>query len=86
MTGNFQGRITGVLNGVNRFIFNHTDFIWVRPCKELANFTFDPNLTLAVKSHVDNPAFRVRGWLANAKIAQRSEEFFFYCVRNGITS
>ena len=74
----------GVLNGVHRFILNHTDFIWVRPCKELANFNFDPNLTLSVKSHVDNPTFRVRGWLANAKIAQQSEEFFFYCVRNGI--
>ena len=74
----------GVLNGVHRFILNHTDFIWVRPYKELANFTFDPNLKLTVKSHVDNPAFRVRGWLANARIAQLSEEFFFYCVRNGI--
>ena len=74
----------GVLNGVNRFIFNHTDFIWVRPHKELANFTFDPNLKLKVKDHLDNPVFRVRGWLANARIAQRSEEFFIYCVRNGI--
>ena len=43
----------GVLNGVNRFIFNHTDFIWVRPHKELANFTFDPNLKLKVKDHLD---------------------------------
>ncbi|MBR7108027.1 MAG: DUF4838 domain-containing protein [Lentisphaeria bacterium] len=74
----------GVLNGVHRFIFNHTDFIWVRPHKELANFTFDPNLKLSVKDHVDNPVFRLRAWLANARIAQYSEEFFMYCVRNGI--
>lgn len=74
----------GVLNGVHRFFLNNTDFIWVRPHKELANFTFDPNLKLTVKDQVDNPEFRIRGWLANAKIAQRSEEFFDYCVRNGI--
>ena len=74
----------GVLNGVHRFILNHTDFIWVRPYKELANFTFDPNLKLSVKDHVDNPVFRLRAWLANARIAQYSEEFFIYCVRNGI--
>ena len=74
----------GVLNGVHRFIYKHTDFIWVRPYKELANFTFDENLTLKIKDYVDNPVFRLRAWLANAKIAQRDEAFFDYCVRNGI--
>ena len=74
----------GVLHGVHRFILKHTDFIWVRPHKELANFTFDPELKLTVKDYVDNPKFRLRSWLANARIAQYSEEFFLYCVRNGI--
>lgn len=74
----------GVLNGVHRFILKHTDFIWVRPHKALANFTFDPNLSFTVTDYVDNPVFRLRSWLANARIAQYSEEFFNYCVRNGI--
>ena len=74
----------GVLNGVNRFIMKHTDFVWVRPYREQACFTFDENLTLKIKDHVDNPVFRLRSWLANAKIAQRDEAFFNYCVRNGI--
>ena len=74
----------GVLNGVNRFIYKHTDFVWVRPFKEQANFTFDENLAVKVNDYVDNPVFRLRAWLANAKIAQRDEAFFDYCVRHGI--
>ena len=38
----------GVLNGVHRFIYKHTDFVWVRPYKELAIYTESPTLKLAV--------------------------------------
>ena len=56
----------GVLNGVHRFIMKHTDFIWVRPLKEQAIYTADPDLTLNVKSYIDNPVFRIRSWSANS--------------------
>ena len=71
----------GVLNGVHRFIYKHTDFIWVRPYKELAIYTETPTLSLAVTDYVDNPKFYQRGWGANGKLAQRSEEYFMYVSR-----
>lgn len=67
----------GVLNGVHRFIFKHTDFIWVRPLKELAIYTISPDLTLNVENYIDNPVFRVRSWSANSW----SEEFETYVSR-----
>lgn len=74
----------GVLNGVHRFIYNHTDFIWFRPHKEKYNCTVNPDLTLEVKDHLDNPRFRIRSWLANARIYHHSEEFFIFCSRLGV--
>ena len=71
----------GVLNGVHRFILKHTDFIWVRPLKELAVFTPDPNLTLEVKKYVDLPEFRIRSWAANGRVLYRSEEYEMYLSR-----
>ena len=71
----------GVLNGVHRFIYKHTDFIWVRPFKELAIHSIDPNLKLEVKDYIDNPEFYFRGWGANGNIAIRSEEYFMYVSR-----
>ena len=73
----------GVLNGVHRFIYKHTDFIWVRPYKELAIYTQNPDLKLAVKDYIDNPKFRMRGWGANGNLAIRSEEYFMYVSRLG---
>ena len=73
----------GVLNGVHRFIYKHTDFVWVRPYKELAIFTEDPNLKLVVNDYIDNPKFRMRGWGANGNLAIRSEEYFMYVSRLG---
>lgn len=73
----------GVLNGVHRFIYKHTDFIWVRPYKELAIYTENPNLKLAVRDYVDNPKFYQRGWGANGRLAQRCEEYFMYVSRLG---
>lgn len=73
----------GVLNGVHRFIYKHTDFIWVRPYKELAIYTESPTLKLEVKDYVDNPKFRLRGWGANGRLAQRCEEYFMYVSRLG---
>ena len=73
----------GVLNGVHRFILKHTDFIWVRPLKELAVFTQDPNLTLDVTKYVDLPEFRVRSWAANGRVLYRSEEYEMYVSRLG---
>ena len=73
----------GVLNGVHRFIYKHTDFIWVRPYKELAIYTVNPNLKLNVVDYVDNPKFRMRGWGANGNLAIRSEEYFMYVSRLG---
>ena len=71
----------GVLNGVHRFIYKHTDFIWVRPLKEQAIYTQLPDLKLNVKSYYDNPVFRVRAWSANNNIAYHSEEFEMYISR-----
>ena len=71
----------GVLNGVHRFIYKHTDFIWVRPYKELSNCTVDPDLTLDVKDYIDNPEFRMRGWGANGNIAIKSDEYFVFVSR-----
>ena len=71
----------GVLNAVHRFILKHTDFIWVRPLKELAIFTPDPNLTLEVKRYVDLPEFRTRSWAANGRVLYRSEEYEMYLSR-----
>ena len=71
----------GVLNGVHRFIYKHTDFIWVRPLKEQAIYTQQPDLKLNVKSYYDNPVFRVRAWSANNNIAYHSEEFEMYISR-----
>ena len=73
----------GVLNGVHRFIYKHTDFIWVRPYKELAIYTEDPNLKIEVKDYIDNPKFYQRGWGANGRLAQTSEEYFMYVSRLG---
>ena len=42
----------GVINAVNRFIYKHTDFIWVRPGKELAHYTFDPDLKISISNWV----------------------------------
>ena len=71
----------GVLNGVHRFIYKHTDFIWVRPYKELAIYTEDPDLKLEVKDYIDNPAFKNRSWGANGNIGSRSDEYFMYVSR-----
>ena len=71
----------GVLNGVHRFILRHTDFIWVRPRKELAVFTEDPSLTLDVKSYVDLPQFRLRSWQGNGNILYKSEEYEMFVSR-----
>ena len=71
----------GVINGVHRFIYKHTDFIWVRPFKELAVHSVDPDLKLEVKDYIDNPAFYFRGWGANGNIAIKSEEYFMYVSR-----
>ena len=71
----------GVINGVHRFIYKHTDFIWVRPYKEQAVYTVDPNLKLTVKDYTDNPEFYFRGWGANGNIAIKSEEYFLYVSR-----
>ena len=71
----------GVLNGVHRFILKHTDFIWVRPRKELAVFTQDPNLTLEVKNYVDLPQFRLRSWQGNGNILYKSEEYEMFVSR-----
>ena len=71
----------GVINGVHRFIRKHTDFIWFRPRKESANFTFDPNLTLKASEYVDIPKFVMRGWAANRQIAFVSEEFELFASR-----
>ena len=73
----------GVLNGVHRFIQKHTDFIWVRPYKELAIYTENPNLKLTVSDYVDNPKFKMRGWGANGNLAIRSEEYMMYVSRLG---
>ena len=73
----------GMLNGVHRFIQKHTDFIWVRPYKELAIYTENPNLKLAVSDYVDNPKFKMRGWGANGHLATRSEEYMMYVSRLG---
>ncbi len=73
----------GVLNGVHRFIYKHTDFVWVRPYKELAIYTVDPDLKLSISDYVDNPKFRLRGWGANGNLAVRSEEYFMYVSRLG---
>ncbi len=70
-----------VLNGVHRFIYKHTDFIWVRPYKELAIHSVDPDLKLEIKDYIDNPAFYFRGWGANGNIAIKSEEYFMYVSR-----
>ena len=71
----------GVLNGVHRFIYKHTDFIWVRPYKELAIYSENPDLKLDINDYVDNPSFKMRGWGANGNIAIRSEEYFMYVSR-----
>ena len=71
----------GVINGVHRFIYKHTDFIWVRPYKELAIYTANPDLKLEVKDYIDNPAFRNRSWGANGNIGSRSDEYFTYVSR-----
>ncbi len=71
----------GVINAVHRLIMRHTDFVWVRPAKELSICTVDPDLKLNIKNHVDIPVFELRGWAANSKIAMRSEEFEMYCSR-----
>ena len=71
----------GVLNGVHRFIYKHTDFIWVRPYKELAIYTANPDLKLEVKDYIDNPAFRNRSWGANGNIGSKSDEYFTYVSR-----
>ena len=73
----------GVLNGVHRFIFKHTDFIWVRPYKELAVYSVNPDLKLDVKDYIDNPKFKMRGWGANGNLAIRSEEYLMYVSRLG---
>ena len=73
----------GVLNGVHRFVYKHTDFIWVRPYRQLANYTVNPDLTLNVKDYIDNPEFRLRGWGANGNIASKSDEYFMYVSRLG---
>ena len=73
----------GVLNAVHRLIYKYTDFVWVRPYKELAIYTVDPNLKLAVEDCVDNPKFKMRGWGANGNLAIRSEEYFMYVSRLG---
>ena len=71
----------GVLNGVHRFILRHTDFVWVRPRKELAVCTEDPNLTLDVKNYVDLPQFRLRSWQGNGNILYKSEEYEMFVSR-----
>lgn len=71
----------GVLNGVHRFIYKHTDFIWVRPYKELAVYTENPELKLEVKDYIDNPAFQNRSWGANGNIGSRSDEYYIFVSR-----
>ena len=71
----------GVLNAVYRFLHKHTDFIWVRPGKELAHYTFDPNLKLTVSNYIDNPKFKARGWSTPGKAFERNEELRRYLSR-----
>ena len=71
----------GVINAVNRFICKHTDFIWVRPGKELAHYTFDPNLKLTVSNYIDNPKFKARGWSTPGRAFERNEELRRYLSR-----
>ena len=72
----------GVINAVHRFIYKHTDFVWVRPDKELARYSFDPDLKLNVSNYVDNPQFKARGWSCPfARAFERSEEFRRYISR-----
>jgi len=71
----------GVINGVHRFIYKHTDFIWVRPYKELAVYSENPDLKLDIKDYIDNPAFMNRSWGANGNIGSKSDEYFMYVSR-----
>ena len=71
----------GVINAVNRFIYKHTDFIWVRPGKELAHYTFDPDLKISVSNCIDNPKFKARGWSTPGRAFERNEELRRYFSR-----
>ena len=71
----------GLINGVHRLIFKHTDFVWVRPLKEMSVYTEDPNLTLKVEDHLDLPAFKVRFMGGNANICLNHEEYEMFLSR-----
>ena len=74
-------RPRGLINGVHRLIFKHTDFIWVRPLKEMSVCTVDPNLTLEVKDYVDLPEFKFRFMGGNRNICYRFEEYEMFLSR-----
>ena len=74
-------RPRGLINGVHRLIFKHTDFIWVRPLKEMCVFTPDPNLTLDVKDYVDLPEFKFRFMGGNRHICYTHEEYEMFLSR-----
>jgi|GEM_PF-6868114 len=69
----------GLINAVHRLIFRHTDFVWVRPLKEMSVYTENPNLTLEVKDYIDLPAFTVRFMGGNANICLNHEEYDTRC-------
>ena len=73
----------GVLNGVHRLLMRNTDLIWVRPYRELAVFTTNPDLMLKENDYLDIPRFCMRGWGANRNIALLSEEFELFASRLG---
>ena len=74
-------RPRGLINGVHRLIFKHTDFIWVRPLKEMCVFTPDPNLTLDVKDYIDLPEFKFRFMGGNRHISYTHEEYEMFLSR-----
>ena len=71
----------GLINGVHRLIYKHTDFVWVRPLKEMSVFTPDPDLTLDVEDYIDVPAFKVRFMGGNANICLNHEEYEMFLSR-----